>query len=137
VVPNSQGLDLSAQPAPESPVVSSNSSLFAKENQEQTPGLSESLSRWVRKVQDSAVKRSSSRSRGSLKVIEPIAPSPVASRTRTSLKRAASFSGDEDFPSRVCDHDKDRTSLSLRKALAKRISSEDPQLKKGKRDLEE
>jgi hypothetical protein len=63
----------------------------------------------------------------------PAGPSPVSSRTRTSLKRSSSFACDDDSLKSYCV-DNDRTSISLRKAIEKRKSRECPQPKKGKRE---
>jgi hypothetical protein len=131
--PTSPGPESSAQPVIS--IASSNPSPLLRTGQDQVPLLSDSLSRWVAKVQKA--KQSLSRGRSSSDAIEPLGPSPVASRTRTSLKRASSFSGEEDLSFRTSGHDRDRTSLSLRKAMAKRITSEAPKSKRVKRDMEE
>jgi hypothetical protein len=68
--------------------------------------------------------------------VEMSGPSPVSSRTRTSLKRSSSFSFQDDV--RPCGNDlHDRTSVSLRKALNKRKSRDAPQIKRGKRETDD
>ncbi len=94
--------------------------------------VSASLAKWTQKAQAS---RQASLKRLSVKSVLSSGPSPVASRTRTGLKRASSFS-DEDYQSGNNVIEFDRTCVSLRKALVKRTSSENPSAKKGKRSVE-
>jgi hypothetical protein len=102
-----------------------------------TPKNSISLSRWEQKLRDFEMKQAHKSSRVPLPPVHSPCPSPVASRTRTSLKRASSFSCDEETQPRMSQANGDRTSISLRKALGSRKSREVPQSKRGKRDESE
>jgi hypothetical protein len=101
------------------------------------PQNSTSLSQWEKKVRDFEKKQASRTLRNPqlASVVTP-GPSPVSSRTRTSLKRSSSFSHEDDQPARRNFAQDDRTSVSLRKVLEKRKCKEAPQTKRGKRDVE-
>jgi hypothetical protein len=115
-------------------VPSTGSSLAASiANEEDAPRNSTSLTRWERKVQEFEEQQTAKKFR----VTPPCflsGPSPVSSRTRTSLKRSSSLSYEDEV--RVNSFHEDRMSVSLRKALNKRKSREAPQVKRGKRDIE-
>ncbi len=92
--------------------------------------LSSSLSRWEKSVFEFEKKAAKK-----LCTIPPapVVPSPVSSRTRISLKRAASFSFEDEV--RTVLQSEDRMSVSLRKALNKRKQHrEAPATKRGKQE---
>jgi hypothetical protein len=96
------------------------------------PPISSSLSRWERDVIAFQNSLKKSRINSSSDVLS--GPSPIASRTRTSLKRSSS-SSQNDEPLNQSD-ERDKTSVSLRKALGKRKSKDGSEPKRGKRDTE-
>jgi hypothetical protein len=100
---------------------------------ENIPPVSSSLARWEKKLRDFEEKQATKKSRVSRSEVVQVG-SPVASRTRTGLKRSSSFSPEDDLHSSLNSCHDDRTSVSLRKAMAKRLSRETPQTKKGKLD---
>ncbi len=106
------------------------------ENDENIPQNSASLSRWEQKIRDFEARQAFKKSRAVPSCTVP-GPSPVSSRTRTGLKRSSSFSCEDENQSRVNYVQGDRMSVSLRKALNKRKSRDAPQVKRGKRDVEE
>lgn len=88
-----------------------------------------SLQSWEKKLwENSLVKSVQNR----FKQVLSVESSPVASRTRTSLKRTSS-SADFDGDDRLPTLSEDRTSISLRKARVRR-SKEESAPKKGKRE---
>ncbi len=93
------------------------------------PKNSESLLRWEKKVLDENAKQ---RRHSSVSKVPLTGPSPVSSRTRTSLKRSSSLACDDGVDRGMCT-DKDRTEVSLRKALMRRRSKECPEIKRGRR----
>ncbi len=137
-VPRSSSLDVQSPSLPTTvcslvPPVSSVVSLASPSSsatsfsQNSIPLNSASLIRWEKKILDEANKQPK---RVAIIPSAELFPSPVSSRTRTSLKRSSSFAGNDETYDSL---DNNRTSVSLRKALARRLSKERPRSKKGKR----
>ncbi len=106
----------------------------SSEQSETISQVSASLARWESKISEFQHLASKKR-KSPLPVMS--GPSPVSSRTRTSLKRSSSLSLDEDSLARGENRVEDRTSVSLRKVLQKRKTKDMPLAKRGKHEHED